>query len=157
MIILFRSTDASFDFALQDRDINISSSDFAVSLVVYLRRTSVTVPFSVVVADGGDVVLDVVDVVVVVVVVVVVTDAVSIQSLIVIVLCISGRLIAGCCCHSCYEGSKNLLCFSEVPRLKFKKKRCWKSASIMYSTRNYGVIVELCREDHSFDLRTLIS
>ena len=82
---MFRSTDASFGFALQGRDINIIPSEFAVSRVVYLRRTSVTVPFSVVVADGGGVVNYVI----------VVTGAVSVQSIIVIVLCVSGRLIAG--------------------------------------------------------------
>jgi len=51
VIILFRSTYARFGFALQGRDINITPSEFAVSRVVYLRTTSVTVPFSVVVVD----------------------------------------------------------------------------------------------------------
>ncbi len=85
VILLFCSTDASFGFALEGRDMNINSSEFAVSRVVYLRRTSVTVPFSIVVADGNDIVVDVI----------VVTGAVSVQSIVVIVLCVSARLIAG--------------------------------------------------------------
>ncbi len=116
---MFRPTDASFGFALQGRDINISPSEFAISWVVYLRRTSVIVPFSVVVADGGGIVDDVI----------VVTGAVNVQSIIVIALCVSGCLIAGL-----------VVVVTHVVRSRSSKKQCWKSASIIFSTRNYGVV-----------------
>ena len=123
---MFRPTDATFGFALQGRDINISPSKFAISWVVYLRRTSVIVPFSAVVADGGGVVDDVI----------VVTGAVNVQSIIVIALCVSGCLIAGL-----------VVVVTHVVRshkftvfVRSSKKQCWKSASIIFSTRNYGAM-----------------
>jgi len=84
VIILFRSTGARFALALQSRDIIICSSEFTVSRVVYLRRTSVAVSSSIVVVANT-----------IVVVVVAVTGVVYTQSLIMIVLCGFGLVIAG--------------------------------------------------------------